>query len=1160
MVITTGSAAAHITPVVVKTFFSHYYKRALRGRNDRGVTATDELIYDEAFHIVQKFCELATHDTVEAIQNFTNTHIPTPPWALSIPVVIPLSSCHQAAEALIQYFGPEELESIVGGEKWWQIRPQAGVPAEWIAQRDDWAKYQEEKHTHHPSVNSDGEHVFEDDEGASLDSRGKAKGQKRPTKQQKRHQRAQDADGQPDEAEEINRLKRVMLYIHGGAYYWGSINTHRHQVIRFARKFGGRALAVNYRKAPDYPWPAPLHDCLAAYMYLIRPPPGAAHAPIDPKKLVIAGDSAGGGLCLALLGVLRDTGIPMPAGAVLISPWCDMTHSFPSILQNTATDIVPPYGFIHKPSPLWPIPATVSKKRNLEDDVRNGPVQKEKDQPELKAPQGVDSGHNTDTSSAARAVAEVEPGQSQSQPDVQDQAKLAKPKGKSVEKKGSRLFRSLRRRSRKDDDEDDEEKDVPIPPGPEWLHSPPIKVPVTEEAIRKATHSKKSDPSGKIDFLEEIELKEQGEGGGRVGVFELKRQIQQYAANKQVFHPLCSPVMQGSLGGFPPLYILAGDAEVLRDEIIYLAHRAAHPKKYPLGEHLMTPRAREAAAKYDEIPTKVHFQLYDDQCHVLTIFAWSTQARYAYRAIASFVKHVTGAKTAVLDMPFPRVLDGDMIRSPREEGGEEDSVRTLDSNNPPSGVGQDADSDIAEEQGEEELEAEEEEAGPTEDTAQTMLGTSSQESDLFKKGSNGQIGQEDGAVTQEKPALSIITSDQPGPVQGATTGGADPIDSNRKFPEVPFTTSAKDLRKDDEIKTPEDVLSPRQQRLRQAKERKHTLRERKQKLISISQQNEYDGQVPLMRPAFRGFMIRERVDIRGQIRGMEEETQLQALQLKPEEIGVIKEGPCLRYMAGQTLWDRKFKHAVKKVEHKRRDNEHKAASILRKAYQQGLLDNSSLLAGQGGIGGRGDDGKLSEWEDWLATNGPTTILKETPPPSAIVGRRDTAESIQLLLLCLRARGKALDVHKVHLSGNPSRPSKSHRRSRSHRRQSFKGKRSSMHGSRPSGTGPSGEGAAVEGEGGEGEDDSDDSDDSSAVTADEEPRPVQEGGKAHGLSAWNTLMTAMYRAKTTPKERREVKLKERKSPAPSRPASRAYEDQGEDAVGEGAQAGPSESAR
>lgn len=71
-------------------------------------------------------------------------------------------------------------------------------------------------------------------------------------------------------------------------------------------------------------------------LYLIQPPPGV-HAPIPPSKIVLNGGSAGGGLVLALLQILRDVALPLPAGAVLVSPWTDLTHSFPSVFKNTAT-------------------------------------------------------------------------------------------------------------------------------------------------------------------------------------------------------------------------------------------------------------------------------------------------------------------------------------------------------------------------------------------------------------------------------------------------------------------------------------------------------------------------------------------------------------------------------------------------------------------------------------------------------------------------------------------------------------------------------------------------------------------------------------------------------------------------------------------------------
>lgn len=72
-------------------------------------------------------------------------------------------------------------------------------------------------------------------------------------------------------------------------------------------------------------------------LYLTKPPSDAPHKPVPPEKIVIAGDSAGAGLCVALLTVLRDLGVAQPAGAVLISPWVDLTHSFPSIMSNTSS-------------------------------------------------------------------------------------------------------------------------------------------------------------------------------------------------------------------------------------------------------------------------------------------------------------------------------------------------------------------------------------------------------------------------------------------------------------------------------------------------------------------------------------------------------------------------------------------------------------------------------------------------------------------------------------------------------------------------------------------------------------------------------------------------------------------------------------------------------
>ncbi|WP_165768181.1 alpha/beta hydrolase [Hymenobacter amundsenii] len=110
---------------------------------------------------------------------------------------------------------------------------------------------------------------------------------------------------------------RVILYLHGGGYVLGSLNTHRALVGSLAQRCGVAALAINYRKAPEYPFPAALEDALTAYYWLLE----RGHVPAD---IIVAGDSAGGGLALALLLALRDAGEPLPAAAVGLSPWTDL--------------------------------------------------------------------------------------------------------------------------------------------------------------------------------------------------------------------------------------------------------------------------------------------------------------------------------------------------------------------------------------------------------------------------------------------------------------------------------------------------------------------------------------------------------------------------------------------------------------------------------------------------------------------------------------------------------------------------------------------------------------------------------------------------------------------------------------------------------------------
>jgi acetyl esterase/lipase len=111
---------------------------------------------------------------------------------------------------------------------------------------------------------------------------------------------------------------RVILYIHGGAWVMCSPATHRRMVGQIAKAAGMAALSIDYRLAPEHPFPAALDDCLAAYRWLLA-------EGYTPGKIVIAGDSAGGNLTLATLLALREAGLPLPAAAVGLSPATDLT-------------------------------------------------------------------------------------------------------------------------------------------------------------------------------------------------------------------------------------------------------------------------------------------------------------------------------------------------------------------------------------------------------------------------------------------------------------------------------------------------------------------------------------------------------------------------------------------------------------------------------------------------------------------------------------------------------------------------------------------------------------------------------------------------------------------------------------------------------------------
>lgn len=128
--------------------------------------------------------------------------------------------------------------------------------------------------------------------------------------------------------------ERVILYLHGGGYVSGSPSTHVAITARLAKEAQARIFALDYRLAPEHPFPAQIEDAWAAYWWLLT------DQGVKPTQITVAGDSAGGGLTVALLLALRDAGVPLPAGAVCLSPWLDLTLSGATIAINEPTDFL----------------------------------------------------------------------------------------------------------------------------------------------------------------------------------------------------------------------------------------------------------------------------------------------------------------------------------------------------------------------------------------------------------------------------------------------------------------------------------------------------------------------------------------------------------------------------------------------------------------------------------------------------------------------------------------------------------------------------------------------------------------------------------------------------------------------------------------------------
>ena len=142
-----------------------------------------------------------------------------------------------------------------------------------------------------------------------------------------------DAGGVPGSwlSQQNADVSKVVLYLHGGGYVFGGYGSHCEIASKMAGLIGGRALLLEYRLAPEHPFPAAFEDTLASYRWLLT-------NGYKPQDVFLAGDSAGGGLSVALLLKLKKVGLPLPKAVCLFSPWVDLTCAAASIESNALTD------------------------------------------------------------------------------------------------------------------------------------------------------------------------------------------------------------------------------------------------------------------------------------------------------------------------------------------------------------------------------------------------------------------------------------------------------------------------------------------------------------------------------------------------------------------------------------------------------------------------------------------------------------------------------------------------------------------------------------------------------------------------------------------------------------------------------------------------------
>ncbi|CAJ0634999.1 10261_t:CDS:2 [Entrophospora sp. SA101] len=329
------------------------------------------------------------------------------------------------------------------------------------------------------------------------------------------------------------KYDKVILYLHSGGYIFGCPSFYRSYTSKIAKSTNARLFVINYRLAPQNQFPAALHDSITAYNYLIDPPKDADFLPIEPKNIIIMGDSAGGGLTIATLLAIRDSkkSLPFPAGAVVWSPWVDLAHTMPSVKDP----------------------------RCDETDYLS-----------------TDAAHKTTS--------------------------------------------------------------------PVWW----------EEFEQKAK-----------ELSEKIQLNVDNKPKFWHKSFEHDGRIQFYVSNEGLAIPYVSPLYAESLGGLPPILVQTGDGEILRDENIYFAYKAANPEKYNLPYY----NAEKFKNSPYKTPTKVVLEVYQEMPHVFQLFTGDNiSSTIAFERTAEFIEQLLSGEEGEKELKALQITyKGEIIEKLKDE-------------------------------------------------------------------------------------------------------------------------------------------------------------------------------------------------------------------------------------------------------------------------------------------------------------------------------------------------------------------------------------------------------------------------------------------------------------------------------------------------------------